>query len=115
VYVVKSLFHIALNISIVKMRVSVDIITRHTISRGCCVKSEKRRKRMPLEMNKHDLEILEGRFVDNFGIAEILSGLSKICSDKAEHAAVNWQDTSLAKNWMQLSAKLDRIAANIEK
>jgi hypothetical protein len=69
---------------------------------------------MPLEMKQHDLNILE-RLVDAFGIAEVLSGLSKVCSDKAEHAAVNWQDTPLAKNWMKLSTKLDLVSANIDK
>jgi hypothetical protein len=69
---------------------------------------------MPKEITKHDLELLEG-FVDGYGVAEVLSGLSKVCSDKAEHAAVNWQDTPLAKNWIKLSTKLDRVSANIEK
>jgi hypothetical protein len=69
---------------------------------------------MPFEMEQHDLDILE-RLVDAFGIAEVLSGLSKVCSDKAEHVAVEWQDTPLAKNWMKLSTKLDRVSANIEK
>jgi hypothetical protein len=69
---------------------------------------------MPLEMNQHDLDILE-KLVDAFGVAEVLSGLSKICSDKAEHAAVNWQDTPLAKNWMRLSSRLDRASIIIDK
>jgi hypothetical protein len=65
-------------------------------------------------MTQQDLDILE-KLVDAYGIAEVLSGLSKVCSEKAEHVAVEWQDTTLAKNWMKLSTKLDRVSANIEK
>jgi hypothetical protein len=69
---------------------------------------------MQLEMNQKDLDILE-KLVDAYGVAEVLSGLSKVCSDKAEHAAVNWQDTPLAKNWMRLSSRLDRASIIIDK
>jgi FAD/FMN-containing dehydrogenase len=59
-------------------------------------------------MNKTDLDLLEA-FVDKYGIDEVISGLSFVCSAKSEHIATAWQDTKLAKSWMLYSAKLDRI------
>ena len=35
--------------------------------------------------------------IDRHGIENVLMALSEICGLKAEHIAVNWQDTSLAK------------------
>jgi hypothetical protein len=53
-------------------------------------------------------------FIDKYGIVEVLSGISYICSEKAEHVAVNWQDTALGKQWIGLSAQVDSAVARIE-
>ena len=40
--------------------------------------------------------------IDHYGIAQLLIAISEICGEKAEHIAVNWQDTKLAKRWATL-------------
>ena len=37
--------------------------------------------------------------VDRVGLDNVLYALASICAAKAEHVAVNWQDTTLAKCW----------------
>jgi hypothetical protein len=71
----------------------------------------KGKRRRP--MDKDSLLMLEA-FIDKYGIVEVLSGISFICSEKAEHVSVNWQDAALGKHWMGLSSKVDNAVAKIE-
>lgn len=64
-------------------------------------------------MDKDALYILE-QMIDRYGVAEVLSGVSYICSDKAERTAVNWQNTTLGKQWMRLSELVDNANMQIE-
>lgn len=66
-----------------------------------------------MQMSKEDLEMLE-RYIDKYGIVDVLSGVSYICSEKATHAATNWQDIPLAKHWMRLCESIDRTGAKLE-
>jgi len=68
---------------------------------------------MNAEMNKIDIESLEG-FIDLFGLKEVISKLSFICGEKAEHIATNWQDVKTAKVWMDYSVVLDSAHAKLE-
>lgn len=64
-------------------------------------------------MDKDDMYVLEA-MIDRYGLAEVLSGISFICSEKAEHVAVNWQDTTMGKQWMKFSELVDQANARIE-
>lgn len=44
------------------------------------------------------IETLE-RLVDANGLYAVTAALELMCHEKAEHCAVNWQDTSIAKRW----------------
>jgi hypothetical protein len=65
-----------------------------------------------MQMSKNDLDILEA-FIDKYGIVDVLSGLSYICGEKAEHIAHSWQDASLAKHWMRLAEAVDKAGVKI--
>lgn len=65
-------------------------------------------------VDKDEREILE-RLIDKHGIQGVVSELSAICSEKAEHIAHNWQDTKLARVWMGHAKKIDGLTAMLEK
>lgn len=62
------------------------------------------------EENSPAMNQLES-MVDTVGIRNVLYALSRICDGKAEHLAVNWQDSKTAKVWAQWSYRLDAEAA----
>jgi hypothetical protein len=37
--------------------------------------------------------------IDAHGLTHVVTGLSLICSEKAEHLRANWQDNTTAKAW----------------
>ena len=39
-----------------------------------------------------------------------LDGLSTVCTEKAEHIATHWQDTTLSKRWMALANRIGLLA-----
>lgn len=49
--------------------------------------------------------------VDSYGLAETISALSIVCSEKTDHIESNWQDENLAAHWQDASNKLDKLAA----
>jgi len=55
------------------------------------------------------------RAIDAYGIKMVLSALEVICGDKAEHVAVNWQDTTLAKRWEDLAHSLSALNSKLEE
>ena len=48
------------------------------------------------------------RMIDSYGLETVLRDIARICSEKAEHVAVNWQDTTLAKAWEYNSMLIER-------
>lgn len=62
------------------------------------------------EIDLEDAESIE-RLVDKFGIAAVLNLITVICGAKAEHIAVNWQDTGLAKRWDTVANQLGHAQA----
>lgn len=46
--------------------------------------------------------------VDATSINRVLESLMRVCSGKAEHLAVNWQDAHAAKEWERLAQRLER-------
>lgn len=49
--------------------------------------------------------------VDAYGLAETVSALSIVCTEKADHIQTNWQATELAKQWEAISKRLDTVAS----
>jgi hypothetical protein len=55
------------------------------------------------------------KLIDDYGIDHFLSMSGFVAGEKAEHVAVNWQDTRRAKVWMEISAALDKLTAKAEE
>ena len=47
--------------------------------------------------------ILLESYVDAYGMVGVLTALSEIAGEKAEHVATNWQDTKLADRWSSIA------------
>jgi hypothetical protein len=67
------------------------------------------------EMSDNKVDDLEAQFVDKYGIAGVLDGLSRVCWNKAEHLATNWQDENWARAYEKVARKLDSYRHTIEK
>jgi hypothetical protein len=52
-----------------------------------------------------DKDTLEG-IIDIHGLPEVVRMLAEICSEKAEHILVNWDDKALADRWNKASAQI---------
>jgi len=57
------------------------------------------------EKFEDDLEDL----IDKHGLSGVVSALSDICYEKANHVRTNWQDEVLAKAWEKNAKVLDRV------
>ena len=55
------------------------------------------------------------QFVDQFSMSTVISMLSDIANEKAEHVRSNWQDESLARQWERLAKVLDRSYNRVNK
>lgn len=55
------------------------------------------------------------KLIDDYGVDHFLSMSGFVAGEKAEHVAVNWQDTTRAKAWMEISKGLDRLTAKAEE
>jgi hypothetical protein len=55
--------------------------------------------------------VLLGMLVDAHGLPEVLWGLARVCSDRAE--AIAKDDAHRANEWMSHSVQLDDLAAEI--
>ena len=67
-----------------------------------------------MEMSKHDVQMLEG-YINLYGLTEVISKLSWVCSEKATHVAENWYDVAQGKKWMRYSLLLDRCHVQLEE
>jgi hypothetical protein len=52
--------------------------------------------------------------IDRYGIDNVIAMLGFVCGEKAEHIATNYQDASQGKEWIKLSADLDKLLAEVE-
>lgn len=57
------------------------------------------------ELDRADVRFLE-TIIDQNGLKPVLLAISDICSDKAEHVKVNWQDEMLANAWTATARRL---------
>jgi hypothetical protein len=65
-------------------------------------------------MAKKDLiEHLEA-IVDDRGLLDMLIALECMCSEKADHLRVNWQDKSTAKEWDRMAKLIRGVADKCE-
>jgi hypothetical protein len=65
-------------------------------------------------MGKKDLiEHLE-TIVDDRGLLDMLIALECMCSEKADHLRVNWQDKSAAKEWDKMAVLIRKVADKCE-
>ena len=55
------------------------------------------------------------KVMDSKGLNYILMQLANICNEKSIHIAENWQDRNLAKQWQEISDKLDKFRLKNEK
>jgi hypothetical protein len=55
---------------------------------------------------------LEG-MIDQYGLKKVLSMMSDICAEKADHIRSNWQDAALARQWENEARKLDTAASKV--
>ena len=46
--------------------------------------------------------------IDKHGLDTVVLALSHVCSEKAEHIRVNWQDENLALGWDMSASCLER-------
>ena len=69
---------------------------------------------MSHDFSPHEITELE-TLVDRNGLSEMLSALSYICSEKAIHVATSYQDTTLAKWWMEMAKKIDKLTEAARK
>jgi hypothetical protein len=67
-----------------------------------------------VELDEETMDMLED-VIDHYGVSEILSAISYICGEKAMLSSTDWQNTTLGKHWMRVSASVDQAAAKIEK
>jgi hypothetical protein len=47
--------------------------------------------------------------IDKHGLAAVLSAMSEVCAEKAEHIRSNWQDRATAKPWDEVSNTFDDL------
>lgn len=52
--------------------------------------------------------------IDHHGLLHVLTALECICSEKAEHIRVNWQDCKAARSWDKASGLIRRTASRVE-
>lgn len=65
---------------------------------------------MDRDLTNGEIETLE-RLIDKTDMGAVLRALAKICNDKVEHLATNWQDYDSAQMWDQLARDLEKLGA----
>jgi len=60
------------------------------------------------------LEQLE-HLIDAHGLSGIISGLTEIARQKADHIRENWQDRELSKEWERSAKHLERAQVAIDR
>ncbi len=55
--------------------------------------------------DKSDIEIM----IENLSLSGMLSILSQVCYEKAEHLRTNWQDLETARTWEKVGRAVGKI------
>jgi hypothetical protein len=53
--------------------------------------------------------------IDGSSLLDVLTGLSLICSEKADHIRDNWQDTTTARTWRKASNEIEVTVRRIDR
>lgn len=51
--------------------------------------------------------------IDRHGLLHVLTGLSLICSEKADHIRASYDDKALARAWRSESNRIEQIARRV--
>lgn len=51
--------------------------------------------------------------IDSHGLLHVLTGLTCVLGEKADHIRANWQDEGLAKAWDKASRVIDKASVSI--
>jgi dihydrodipicolinate synthase/N-acetylneuraminate lyase len=57
-----------------------------------------------------ELETTLEALIDKHGLKTVVSALSNVCGEKAEHLRSNWQDKASARVWENAGKTLDRVS-----
>ena len=52
--------------------------------------------------------------IDRSSLADVLSHLAQICSDKAEHIRSNWDSDPQAELWEEAAEQIEDLSSNSE-
>lgn len=63
--------------------------------------------------NENIADALE-QMIDKHGLLAVVTALDLICSEKADHIEVNWQDKITAKPWRRASNALYTASRKVE-
>lgn len=66
-------------------------------------------------MSTSEYEAAVEALVDKGGIRGMLEALASVCTGKAEHVQVNWQDKGQAAAWGTMSGVMVKAHAKAEK
>lgn len=58
----------------------------------------------------HDITEQLEALIDAHGLTYVLCGISRVCSEKAEHLRANWQDNLSARHWGRDAAIVEKAA-----
>lgn len=64
-------------------------------------------------MNALDITTDLEAMIDRHGLLHVVTCLSLICSEKAEHIRANWQDSLTAKHWDKAAETVEKAARNL--
>ncbi len=64
---------------------------------------------------KHTQEIKDQleQLIDSYTLAEILTLLTEVCHEKADHILSNWNDENLAHCWTDAARQIDNVATEV--
>lgn len=51
--------------------------------------------------------------VDRTSLSDVVLALARVCNEKAEHIATNWQDAGLARVWDRAAGRLDKASVDM--
>jgi hypothetical protein len=69
---------------------------------------------MPRTLDEHERNLLE-TMIDQTSVASVVSALSAICAEKAEHISGAWQDRNLSDAWARVARQLEQQLDFVER
>jgi hypothetical protein len=66
-----------------------------------------------MRIEQHEIDALEA-LIDRVGVMQVAEAIALIAQEKALHVETNRQDSGLAKTWMRVSRRFDKLLAPLE-